>query len=235
MQKETPATPIRLAILETGRPPASLAERFGDYPAMFERMLGDGFAIDRFDVAAGELPANPADYDAYLITGSPAGVYDPLPWIEPLKDFLRSAKDRKLVGVCFGHQVMGEAFGGHVEKSDKGWGIGLQRYDIDRVEPWMDKVATIAVPVSHQDQVVRQPPNTEVVASSLFTPFAALAWTDRPAISVQFHPEFEPDYAKALIAARRDNMPDPDAAIASLDHPTDNARVADWIRRFLRS
>ena len=226
---------MKLAIFETGRPPAALAERFGDYPAMFERMLGPGFDIDRFDVAAGELPADPAAYDAYLITGSPAGVYDPLPWIEPLKDFLRAARDRKLVGICFGHQIMSEAFDGHVEKSANGWGIGLQRYAIERVEPWMDEVATIGVPASHQDQVIHQPPNTEVIASSPFTPFAALAWTDRPAISVQFHPEFEPEYAKALIAARRDNMPDPDAAIASLDQPNDNGRVADWIRRFLRS
>jgi GMP synthase-like glutamine amidotransferase len=81
--------------------------------------------------------------------------------------------------------------------------------------------------------VVAQPPNTEVVASSAFTPFAALAWTDRPAISVQFHPEFEPAYAKALIEARREKMPDADGAIASLDQPNDNARIAGWIRRFL--
>ena len=46
----------------------------------------------------------------------------------------------------------------------------------------------IAVPASHQDQVVVQPPHTEIVASSVFTPYAALAWTDRPAISFQFHP-----------------------------------------------
>ena len=224
---------MRIAILETGRPPSALAERFGDYPSMMARMLGGGFNIDRFDVAAGELPADPSDYEAYLVTGSPAGVYDPLPWIEPLKDFLRSAHDQKLVGICFGHQIMAEAFGGHVEKSDKGWGIGLQHYEVDRVEPWMDEVSSIDVPASHQDQVVAQPPNTEVVASSAFTPFAALAWTDRPAISVQFHPEFEPEYAKALIESRREKMPDADGAIASLDQPNDNARIAGWIRRFL--
>ena len=224
---------MRIAILETGRPPSALAERFGDYPSIMARMLGGGFNIDRFDVAAGELPADPSDYEAYLVTGSPAGVYDPLPWIEPLKDFLRSAHDQKLVGICFGHQIMAEAFGGHVEKSDKGWGIGLQHYEVDRVEPWMDEVSSIDVPASHQDQVVAQPPNTEVVASSAFTPFAALAWTDRPAISVQFHPEFEPEYAKALIESRREKMPDADGAIASLDQPNDNARIADWIRRFL--
>jgi GMP synthase-like glutamine amidotransferase len=226
---------MKVAILETGRPPAGLVERFGDYPAMFEHMLGPGFDLDRFDIAAGELPTHPSAYDAYLITGSPAGVYDPLPWIEPLKNFLRSAKERKMVGVCFGHQVMAEAFGGKVEKSPKGWGIGLQRYAIDRVEPWMDEVATISVPASHQDQIVTQPPNTAVIASSPFAPFAALAWTDRPAISVQFHPEFDPNYAKALIEARREKMPEPEDAIASLDEANDNGRVASWIRRFLQS
>ena len=227
--------PARIAILETGRPPAALIEQFGDYPAMFERMLGSGFAFDRFDVAADELPPDPSNYDAYLITGSPAGVYDPLPWIEPLKDFLRSAGDRKMVGICFGHQIMAVAFGGHVEKSSKGWGIGLQHYGVDQTLPWMDEASDIAVPASHQDQVVTQPPNTQVIASSPFTPFAALAWTDRPAMSVQFHPEFQPAYAKALIAARRDRMPDPDDAIASLDEPNDNDRIAGWIGRFLRS
>ena len=224
---------MKLAILETGRPPGDLVRRFGDYPAMMTRMLGGEFEIDTFDVAAGEFPADPSDYEAYLVTGSPAGAYDPLPWIEPLKQFLRDAGDRKLVGICFGHQLMAEAFGGHVEKSDKGWGIGLQHYEIDRVEPWMDEMASIDVPASHQDQVVAQPPHTEVIASSPFTPFAALAWTDRPAISVQFHPEFAPDYAKALIEARREEMPDAGRAIASLDRPNDNARIADWIRRFL--
>jgi GMP synthase-like glutamine amidotransferase len=224
---------MKLAILETGRPPGDLVRRFGDYPAMMTRMLGGEFEIDTFDVAAGEFPADPSDYEAYLVTGSPAGVYDPLPWIEPLKQFLRDAGDRKLVGICFGHQIMAEAFGGHVEKSDKGRGIGLQHYEIDRVEPWMDEMASIDVPASHQDQVVAQPPHTKVIASSPFTPFAALAWTDRPAISVQFHPEFDPDYAKALIEARREKMPDADRAIASLDRPNDNARIADWIRRFL--
>jgi GMP synthase-like glutamine amidotransferase len=229
------AARMKLAILETGRPPGDLPQQFGDYPSMFARMLGDGFEIETFDVAAGELPTDPAAYDAYLITGSPAGVYEPLPWIEPLSDFIRAAKDSKMVGVCFGHQIMAEALGGHVERSAKGWGAGLQHYSIVRREPWMDGEAEVAVPASHQDQVVLQPPNTEIVASSAFTPLAALAWTDRPAISFQFHPEFAPAFAKALIEKRYDIVPDPHAAIASLDAPNDNARVAGWIRRFLQA
>ena len=223
---------MKVAILETGRPPGTLADQFGTYPDMFARLLGAGFEIEIFDVQAGALPeANM--HAAYLITGSPAGVYDPLPWIDPLQRFIRSAGDSKMIGICFGHQVMAEALGGHVEKSDKGWGAGLHRYAIVRSEPWIDSAGTIAAPASHQDQVVDQPPNTDVVAASDFTPLAALAWTDRPAISFQFHPEFSPAFAKALIAQRFDTVSNPDAAIASLDAPNDNARVGQWIRNFL--
>lgn len=226
---------MKLAILETGKPPGDLADTYGSYPDMFRALLGDGFEIESFDVEAGALPLDPAAYDAYLVTGSPAGVYDQLPWIAELSDFLRAAKSRKLVGICFGHQIMAEALGGHVEKSAKGWGAGLHTYPIVSREPWMDGAHAVSAPASHQDQVVLQPPNSEVIASSVFTPYAGLAWRDRPAISFQFHPEFAPDYAKALIEARYDRVPDPDAAIASLDAPNDNARVGEWIRRFLLS
>jgi GMP synthase-like glutamine amidotransferase len=225
---------MTLAILETGTPPAPLVERFGHYPEMFGRLLGGDLAFESYDVAAGELPGGPADHEAYLITGSAAGVYEPLPWIDPLKAFLRAAKGRaKLVGICFGHQLMAETFGGHVEKVEKGWGVGLHTYPIVKREAWMDDVAAVSIPASHQDQVVLQPPATDILASSLFTPYAALAWTDQPAISFQFHPEFSPDYARALIELRRDRLTDPDAAIASLDRPNDNERVGGWIRRFL--
>jgi GMP synthase-like glutamine amidotransferase len=224
---------MKLAILETGRPPGDLAQRFGDYPAMFAELLGPEFEVERYDVTAGLFP-NGGNHDAILITGSPAGVYDDLDWLPALFDFIRAARDRKMVGVCFGHQAMAEALDGHVEKSDKGWGSGLHRYTVMRPEPWMDGAREIAAPASHQDQVVVQPPNTEITVSSDFTPYAGLAWTDRPAISFQFHPEFTPAFAQALIAERYDRLPDPDRAIASLDAPNDNARVGGWIQRFLK-
>jgi GMP synthase-like glutamine amidotransferase len=222
---------MNLAILETGTPPAAL-ERFGRYPEMFESLLG--LDARTYDVAAGALPPDVGRHDAYLITGSSAGVYEDLPWIPKLITFLRAAKGKaRLVGICFGHQIMAEAFGGRVEKSAKGWGAGLHSYPIVARPAWLDGPPLVSAPASHQDQVVSQPPGTDVVASSLFTPYAALDWTDGSAISFQFHPEFSPDFAKALIAQRYDRVPDPDAAIASLDAPNDNARVGDWIRRFL--
>ncbi len=224
---------MKLAILETGVPPGDLEQTFGDYPAMFAAMLGSGFEMETYDVQAGTLPNHPNGHDAYLITGSPAGVYDPLPWIAPLMDFIREAKDSHMIGICFGHQVMAEALSGKVVKSEKGWGAGLQGYDVVNREPWMDGEQRIAIPASHQDQVVVQPPATDITVRSGFTPYAGLAWTDRPAISFQFHPEFSPAFAKALIEQRYDRVNNPDAAIASLDAPNDSARVGDWIRRFL--
>jgi GMP synthase-like glutamine amidotransferase len=223
---------MKIGILETGHPPGDLARTYGSYPQMFAKLLGPGFEVESYDVQEGQLP-DPAAHGAYLITGSPAGVYDHLLWIEPLLQFIREAKQAKMVGVCFGHQAMAEALGGHVEKSDKGWGAGLHTYTVVRSEPWIDSARTIAIPASHQDQVIVQPPNTEVVAASDFTPFASLAWTDRPAISFQFHPEFSPGFAKALIEKRYDVVPDPHAAIASLDAPNDNEVVGGWIRNFL--
>lgn len=223
---------MTIAILETGAPPGDLAARFGSYADMFAVMLGTG-KLASYDVAAAPLP----DHDAhagFIITGSPAGVYDGLPWIGALQDWLRATPPpTRLVGICFGHQLMAQAYGGAVEKSAKGWGVGLHEYAVRAREPWMDVALSVAVPASHQDQVVTQPPATAVTIASEFTPFAGLAWREREAISFQCHPEFSPAYAKALIEHRRERLPDPDRAIASLKAFNDNERVAGWIGRFL--
>lgn len=226
---------IRIAILETGAPPPALAAVHGDYPAMFRALLGEGFAFETFDVRAGQAP-DPDAFDAAILTGSAAGVYESDPWIADLLDWIRAAKGRtRLVGICFGHQAMAQALGGRVEKSDRGWGVGLHRYDVVSAEPWMvPAAATVAIPASHQDQVVDKPAGARVILKSDFTPLAGLAWDD-DAISLQAHPEFTPAFATGLTAGRHDRI-DPalvERAVDSLKAADDRATVGGWIARFV--
>ncbi|MEM9988211.1 MAG: gamma-glutamyl-gamma-aminobutyrate hydrolase family protein, partial [Pseudomonadota bacterium] len=67
-----------------------------------------------------------------MITGSPAGVYEDHPWIAPLEDSIRewTWQNHPVVGICFGHQIMAQALGGMVQKSDRGWGVGLHTYNM---------------------------------------------------------------------------------------------------------
>jgi GMP synthase-like glutamine amidotransferase len=224
---------MTIAILECGPPPRRLIAEYGRYPDMFADLLGSSAVGQTYDVTAGEFPERIGIHDAYLVTGSSAGVYDPLPWIDPLKAFLSAAAGKaKLVGICFGHQIMAEAFGGKVVKSDKGWGIGLQDYAIADGLAWTNGSRSVAVPVCHQDQVVEVPPQAVVIGGNDFCPIGGLAWRDQSAISFQFHPEFEPGFVRELIAMIDDELPDSAAAAATLDRPNDRCRVGAWINTF---
>ena len=90
----------------------------------------------------------------------------------------------------------------------------------------------VAAPASHQDQVVTLPSDARVIASSEFTPYAALDYGG--AISFQFHPEFSPAFATALIEANRERYGAlASSAIQSHSEPDDCARVGRWIGGFL--
>jgi len=225
----------RIAILETGRPPEVLAAAHGRYPDMFRALLGEGFSFETFDATAAALP-DPVAFDGAIITGSPAGVYEDHHWIPPLLNWIRSARGRlRLVGICFGHQAMAQALGGRVEKSERGWGVGLHTYEVALDAPWAQPAAaSLSIPVSHQDQVVVAPPGARIIARSAFTPNAGLAYGD-DAISFQCHPEFSPAFAAALVEGRRGRI-DPglvDQALESLREADDREALGAWLRRFL--
>lgn len=242
-----PAEPITLGLLQTGDVHRDLEAEHGAYPDMFMRLLQPAAPELRFEtyrVVDGALPARVEACDAYLVTGSKFGVYDPEPWIAPLAAFLREAHGAgvPIIGVCFGHQILADALGGDVRKSEKGWGLGAHAYEETEAgaAAGLGLGETFALHAVHQDQVITPPQGATVLARSAFCPNAALAFGDpaRPsAISIQPHPEFEAPYERALVALRRgDGIPEPvaDAALAGIGAPVDNTRIADWFGAFLR-
>jgi GMP synthase-like glutamine amidotransferase len=229
----------RITIIETGLVPPRWRVRHGSFPAMFERMIRSANATVAFDVisiANGEPLPNPKSLQAILITGSAAGVYDGLDWIAPLEDFVREADARRkpMVGVCFGHQLIAQAMGGVVRKSERGWGIGRHVYQVTPDNGVIDE-AQLAIACSHQDQVIEAPATARTIMSSAFTPHAGLLYDSGTTLSVQPHPEFDAEFAHELCEARAGIAPDSvvAAARASLAEPLDSAKLGRAIARFL--
>lgn len=229
-----------IAIIETGAPPPALAKRYGTYADMMERMLAPAsprLSFTRARVFEGEPFPSLDAIGGVLITGSAAGVYEDHPWIAPLEDFIRRAAQsgKPQVGICFGHQAMAQAFGGKVEKSAKGWGVGVHDYHVVGAAGWMSPASTkVSSVASHQDQVIEAPKGARPLMQSEFCEIAALSYAQGPAISFQMHPEFEHDFAADLLRAREERVPKPliEDGLSSLKKPSDRSLIAQWIANF---
>lgn len=232
---------MKLTLIQPTDVPEPLRPRFGTYAPMFHRMFaGHGFEFESVRLGEGEPFPDPARLEAVLITGSSAGVYDNhLPWMEPLRAFIRQsyARTTPMIGICFGHQIMADALGGDVRKSEKGWGLGRHVYGVKtRPAHIGGDLPEFAIACSHQDQVIAPPAEAETFLASDFTPHAGLAYRNGAAISLQPHPEFEDDYALALAELRRGKAPDPviETALASVTRPSDSDEMAGYLAAFLR-
>ncbi|HWJ87120.1 MAG TPA: type 1 glutamine amidotransferase [Pelagibacterium sp.] len=232
---------MKLTILETGFVPASLADTFSTYPQMIEAALKRGGAtpeITVVGVAQGEALPDPQTLEAVVITGSSAGVYEDHAWLPGLRDFLRRAyaAQTRMIGICFGHQIIADALGGEVRKSEKGWGLGRHTYDVLAAPPVFDPgVKTLSIACSHQDQVITPPDGARVVLRSEFAPNAGLLYDNDAILTLQPHPEFEDDYARALIDLREGRAPEAtlEKARDSMATPSDSAILARAVVDFL--
>jgi GMP synthase (glutamine-hydrolysing) len=238
---------MKIGILQTGGVRAALAETYGEYPAMFERLLdgaGDGFAYSAHPVMDGAPIPDPHDADAWLVTGSAHGVYEDLPWIAPLKAMLRAARAAgvPIIGICFGHQLLAEAFGGRAEKFAGGWHVGLHDFDLDGSAPWRDAGDRIVLQSLHQDQVVALPPDATVWARAPGCRYAGVSYGDPAnpdAISLQPHPEMTPTFWQDLVRhldamGRFPGDVGREALAQASGSSPENARAATWLVRYLR-
>lgn len=233
---------MKLTLIQPTDVPEPLRERFGPYNAMFHRLFEpEGFSFETVKLADGQPLPDPARLDAVLITGSSAGVYDThYPWMDPLRAFIRQAYAVRtpMIGICFGHQIVADALGGDVRKSEKGWGLGRHVYGVkSRPQILGGNLPEFAIACSHQDQVIAAPPEADVFLGSEFTPNAGLIYRNGAAISLQPHPEFADDYTIALAEMRRGKTTDDviDAAIKSVERASDSREMAGYLGAFVRS
>ena len=232
---------MKLTIIETGHVPDPLRARFKSYPDMFSAMFarhGAGISADFVPILEGAPLPDPAGLEGVLITGSPAGVYDDMAWMDPLRVFIRRLYERrtKMVGICFGHQIIADALGGDVRKSEKGWGLGRHAYEVVPARPhFAPGVDSLSIACSHQDQVIAPPASARVVLRSDFAPNAGLVYDNGAILTFQPHPEFEDDYATALIDLRAGRVDEDTLAAAhdSMKTPSDSAVLARAISQFL--
>lgn len=219
---------MQIDIIQIDTSPPPTRDRFVRYEPQFERFFGgldDRLSFRYHYILDGDAFPDPATLDAIMITGSAIGVYDHTDWIDPLREFIRTAFEARtpMLGVCFGHQIIADALGGDVRKSAKGWGLGRQHYHVlDRSGDFADLPEQIALPASHQDQVITPPDGATTWLGSDFCPHAGLIYDTGRVVSLQPHPEWDRAYTGALVELRRgDPLSDADveAHLDALDQP----------------
>ncbi len=198
------------------------------------------FKYVHYRVALGDFPATPTACDAYIITGSPDGAYDKLDWIDTLSQFIRDcyAANVKLIGICFGHQILAQALGGHVEKSKKGTGFGEKTFTISHKKEWMGDYTPDECKLyfAHDDQVMALPPHAELLGGNDFCPIA-LYTIDGKLLAMQGHPEFTPSVMEDVRVQMEGRMDEEmyKTAVSSLKNAQpDRAIAGQWIHNFLQ-
>lgn len=193
----------RLLIVQTGS-----TQLHGDYPRWFERALGFEMPVVR--AHAGERLGPALDRlrpQGIIVSGSPLSVIEEATWMEQLgDDLLRvGSHGTPVLGVCFGHQLLAEAYGGSVGRNPRGRELGTVRCTLTaagREDPLFAGVPqAFEVQATHEDEVRALPPGAELLATNATS--AVQAFRLGPSVrAVQFHPELEPATLGALASAR---------------------------------
>lgn len=232
---------IKLGILETGQNRPQFIKQYGTMGDWFIRFLSrnDGsYSFKIFKACFGEIPSSHDQCSAYLITGSAHSVYEKISWLNRLSCFIRKAAEKvPFVGICFGHQLLHQIFGGKIALSVQGWGIGVHQYEVFKHRKWMfPPVSRCSLLASHKDQVIKPAENSIVLAGSEFCPVAVSTIGSR-ILTIQPHPEMCKELAMKLYELRRKEQGDEltDWALSTITQKIDDCIMTEWITNFLRS
>lgn len=200
----------QVLLLKVGHTFEAIAARRGDYDAWFRSKLEpSGLAVEVVHVDRGaDLPSG-FDYAGVVVTGSFAMVTDREPWSQATASYLRTAVERGLpaLGVCYGHQLLADAFGGRVDNNPRGRHAGTAHVRLTD-EAKADRLfrgfpEALRVQVSHRQSVLELPKGAVLLGACDSDPHHAFRLGER-AWGVQFHPEFDAEIARDYILARKE-------------------------------
>jgi len=210
-----------------------ISSQYATYETLYADFLrlgsGNDLDIEIFRAHEGNLPGDISSFDAMIIGGSRAGVYEPHEWISPLLSMIRTSIDHQVAtwGICFGHQAIAAALGAEVAKSSDGWNLAAQTYEFCESTSALaaDPLRLIAF---HQDQVQSVPEGTSCYLTSTGCEVAGLIGDNL--MTMQPHPEFTPEVTTAILEASRGSViPDSDIddALTRLDGTFTSATASE--------
>ena len=227
---------MKVGLLECDHVTGKFHHIGGDYRDMFPALLPN-LEFEFFDVCNGRFPESVQECDAYVCTGSKYSVYDDIDWIHRLKALVQEIHraQKPFVGVCFGHQMIGEALGGKVRKAEVGWCVGVHSFTLLQREAWMTPTENeFKLLMLCQDQVQELPPDSRVLAQSPDCPVGMFT-VGQAMLGIQAHPEFPKAYVSAIIQDREQRIGEAKtrSALESLNQGTHTPTLSRWISNFL--
>jgi GMP synthase (glutamine-hydrolysing) len=195
-----------LCILVTGDPVARTQARVGGFANLVRAGLAGGWdgGFVEVDARTAESLPDASGFAGLIVTGSASSVTERAPWILRTEAYLARAVAQRqpVLGICFGHQLLGQALGGLVERNPRGREMGTVRFEVLADDPLFDRSVTPPLAhATHVDSVTVLPPGAQVLASTALEPHAAVRFGER-AWGVQFHPEFDEQVIREYIETR---------------------------------
>ncbi|TKY71517.1 Glutamine amidotransferase [Spatholobus suberectus] len=191
----------RFALLMCGEDSEYLVKMHGGCYGMFGRVLAEeGEKWDLYKVVQGHFPEHDdlPFYDGFVITGSCYDAYANDPWILDLLALVNKLDNmhKKILGICFGHQIVGRALGGKVGRSPNGWDIGVRAINVtSSLPPTLSSLnlpSKLSIFKCHRDEILELPAKAEVIAWSEMTGVEIFSYGDHM-LGIQGHPEFTYD------------------------------------------